>query len=622
MSYRRVAISLASVFVLLLAGEFYYRHFIGDGQADNPAALIQPVEAPVAQAPPLPPRNVRIAHQAPGLVRLAWDKGTSANAHQVAYWHAGDSGSEWIVLPQGGIQLEMDVVPGTGAIISNLPEHPEQIHHFTVRAVIEGAHSAWTKTISTAPPSRQPQADAGQLQTSVLSVIDNQDPFDQNPVARVATRLNVPQEVTGRYQSREAIALDWNDVPGADAYQVRVWDPANVKWSLLPNDQFQVDFDGSQAQVGFSFLDDFDLSMKSKLLFSVRAVGDTGGSSWSRPIDIDLILDTPQGLSGQLQGGRIRLDWPDVPLADFYEIRFRSHADANAQWIMLSEATNLGWTMDGSSADIDLLPNSETFEFQVRAITGDYQVCSDWSNVLTMAQLGEPGTPPGDGTTPDTVPTTTDPETPSNTLERTSRPTPQPTPRPTPTPTADRTTEPNPRPTATPDPGTTTGGTTGSGTGTDSQNDLLMFFVPEEVNLSPLDIRVNEWKSFGISIGSYPENISEEDVEEVGRVLLSFQKFPANTKICFDKIDSGGNCLGVEHKIGKHDELENPKLGELQISYSSKSAFALKVEDASEDLELTVGVKFAEQSGIYYCGMNCPENEWHKPIPIAITITE
>ena len=320
-----------------------------------------------------------------------------------------------MILPQAGILLELDVAPGTGAVISRLPEHPEQVHHFVVRAVAEGGHSAWSETISTAAPSRQPQADAdaGQFQTAVLSVIDNQALADRNPVARAATRLNVPREVTGRYQSREAIALDWNDVPGAHAYRVRVWDPAGVKWSVLPNDQFQVDFDGSQARVRFSFLDDFAFDMKEKLLFSVKAVGETGGSSWSKPIDIDLILDTPRGLSGQWQGNGLRLDWPDVPLADFYEVRFRSSAYANAQWIMLSEATDVGWNMDGSSADIDLLPNSGTFDFQVRAITGDYEVCSAWSNVFAISPLGTQGDPPP-GTTPDTPPGTT-PDTPPGT---------------------------------------------------------------------------------------------------------------------------------------------------------------------------------------------------------------
>ena len=401
-----------------------------------------------------------------------------------------------MILPQAGIQLELDVVPGPGAVISRLPEHPEQVHHFVVRAVAEGVHSAWSETISTAAPSRQPQADAdaGQLQTSVLSVIDNQALADRNPVGRAATRLNAPREVAGRYQSREAIALDWNVVPGAHAYRVRVWDPAGVKWSVLPNDRFQVVFDGSQARVRFSFLDDFAFDMKEKLLFSVKAVGDTGGSSWSKPIGIDLILDTPRGLSGQWRGNGLRLDWPDVPLADFYEVRFRSNAYANAQWIMLSEATDVGWNMDGSSADIDLLPNSETFDFQVRAITGDYEVCSAWSNVFAISPLGQPGDPPpgtppgttpeGSGdTTPGTPPGTT-PEGSGDTTPGTSQattPTPQahlqatptrsrPTPTPTRTPTR-RNTPPAPTPTPTPDgdggtgPGGGEGGSSGDGSG-------------------------------------------------------------------------------------------------------------------------------------------------------------
>ncbi len=340
MSYRRVVISLALAFVALLAAEFAYRHFVDSGQSGS---VLQPVEIPVAQV---------------------------------------QSGQ--------GIQQER---------AQPLPIPPRNV----AQAASEGANVESPDQTEALQP---PQADAGQLQTSVLSVIDNQDPFDQNPVARAATRLNVPQAVTGRYQSREAVALDWNDVVGAGSYQVRVWDQSAVKWSILPNERFQVAFDGSQARVQFSFEDSFDfgLSMKSSLLFSVRAVGDTGKSSWSQPIDIDLILDTPQGFLSQLPGDRIRLDWQDIPLADFYEVRFRSNVHANAQWIMLSETTDIGWNMDGSSATIDLLPNSESYSFQVRAITGDYKVCSAWSDVVAMTPLGEPGTTPGTepGTTPGT----------------------------------------------------------------------------------------------------------------------------------------------------------------------------------------------------------------------------
>lgn len=49
MSHQRVIVSLALLFVLLLAGEFGYRHFIGRDQAGHPVAPLLPVADPVAQ---------------------------------------------------------------------------------------------------------------------------------------------------------------------------------------------------------------------------------------------------------------------------------------------------------------------------------------------------------------------------------------------------------------------------------------------------------------------------------------------------------------------------------------------------------------------------------------------
>ncbi|MYD88805.1 MAG: hypothetical protein F4Y08_00475 [Caldilineaceae bacterium SB0662_bin_9] len=384
-------------------------------------------------------------------MKLEWDRAALPQSYQVIYWHVGHSNSEWIVLPNAGIQVEMDVEARYGAWIRELPEHPDKVHHFAVRTVTDGNLSAWTETISTSgyfTPSPEPER---QLQTSVLSVVNQETIFEPNILERVTTRLVLPQKLIGRYQTRESIVLDWEDVPGAHSYRVRVWDEARVGWSVLPTERFPISWDGSRVTIHFE-LDSFDSVMKSQLMFSVQAVGEGGHSSWTKPVGVPLVLDTPTGLFGQLhEGNGIGLDWQDVPLADFYEVRYRSSAFPDSQWIMLSGATGIHVTMDGSSAYIDSLPGGDDFVFQVRAITGNYEVCSDWSEDMEITQSGEPGTPPG------------------NTPERISRPTPQPTPRPTPRPTTERTTRPDPQPTPRTTPDTTTDGTTGSGTGTDSQ---------------------------------------------------------------------------------------------------------------------------------------------------------
>ncbi len=536
MRHRRVIIALALAFVALLAGEVGYRHFVGSGQSGS---VTRPVEVPVAQ--------------------VQSGQGIQGRAQSLF---------EEAVPDRQSPMPPPDVVPVASEGANG--ESPDQ----------------------TAALGSQPQADAGQFQTSVRSVIDNQNPFDQQPVARVATRLNVPQAVTGRYQSREALALDWNDVPGADAYQVRVWDEAGVRWSVLPNERFQVAFDGSQARVQFSFQDSFDLgfSMKSRLLFSVKAVGDTGGSSWSQPIDIDLILDTPRGLWSRLSGDRIRLDWQDIPLADFYEVRFRSNAHANAPWIMLSEAEDIEWSIDGSSANIGLLPDSETYSFQVRAITGDYKVCSVWADVLATPPGTEPGTPPGIEPTPETST--------ENTLGRTSRQQPTPTPQPTPSPTTERTTGPNPSstPSATPDTTTTTGGTTGPGTGPGSRDDQLVSYYPDRVNVKHISKNkycVDIDGPFS-NVGPCDENEDGDtsDIWKNGKIHLSFDSENPEIfiEVCLD-VNADADCPS-NHKVNRGSEF--------QFSFDKDTYFEIKNGDPDDEVVLDIAVGFTGQPVVYY----------------------
>ncbi|MXZ23811.1 MAG: hypothetical protein F4Y80_02900, partial [Caldilineaceae bacterium SB0665_bin_21] len=419
MRRKHIGFYLASVALsigVLLAGLYLDGFFVDTGPEDSllaaserPGGEIQAEQGfngngsqplsnqaePDEPSPLPPPHNVQVAHRAPGLVKLEWDRAALPQSYQVIYWHVGHSNSEWIVLPNAGIQVEMDVEARYGAWISELPEHPDKVHHFAVRTITDGNHSAWTETISTSSHFNPSPESERQLQTSVLSVVNQETNFEPNILERVTTRLVLPQKLTGRYQTRESIVLDWEDVPGAHSYRVRVWDEARVGWSVLPTERFPISWDGSRVTIHFE-LDSFDSVMKSQLMFSVQAVGKGGHSSWTKPVGVPLVLDTPTGLFGQLhEGNGIGLDWQDVPLADFYEVRYRSSAFPDSQWIMLSGATGIRVTMDGSSAYIDSLPGGDDFVFQVRAITGNYEVCSDWSEDMEITQSGEPGTTPG-----------------------------------------------------------------------------------------------------------------------------------------------------------------------------------------------------------------------------------
>ena len=80
-----------------------------------------------------------------------------------------------------------------------------------------------------------------------------------------------PDKPTGSMPEPGSVMLDWNDVAGADSYDVRYYDD---DWVELPAGSITIVFDGSGAQI--SGLPDWRFHY-----FSVRAVNGAGASEWS-----------------------------------------------------------------------------------------------------------------------------------------------------------------------------------------------------------------------------------------------------------------------------------------------------------------------------------------------------
>ena len=81
----------------------------------------------------------------------------------------------------------------------------------------------------------------------------------------------MPDTPTGELTGKGQVRLDWNDVAGADSYDVRYFDD---QWVELPTSGISIVFNGSGAQV--SGLKDW-----GRYYFSVRAVNGAGVSEWS-----------------------------------------------------------------------------------------------------------------------------------------------------------------------------------------------------------------------------------------------------------------------------------------------------------------------------------------------------
>ena len=88
-----------------------------------------------------------------------------------------------------------------------------------------------------------------------------------------------PNAPTERFLPNWDVALDWDDVPGAASWQLRIWvgwDHANNtdQWIELPGDGITVAFSGSEAVVS-------DLPSYHFFHFAVRAGNEAGWSEWS-----------------------------------------------------------------------------------------------------------------------------------------------------------------------------------------------------------------------------------------------------------------------------------------------------------------------------------------------------
>ena len=351
------------------------------GYGSNWSDPVYPAPLPARVSPtralPATPSNLKVAKRERDAVTLEWQAVNSADSYQVAYWRTSEEDADWVILPDEGIQVLLDVYSGTGAVVSQLPGLPEGVHDFAVRAVNSEGVSTWSEAV-------------------------------QAPAF-----LQTPQDLIGWFQAPGQVVLAWHEVPTADAYEILFWhDLATVseEWVVLPTDGIEVSLDGSQALV------DLGSNHSDRLLnFSVRAINNLSESPWSSIVAVGPVLQVPAELTGRLlEDGAISLDWPDVPVVDAYEVRFLLGGSSESQWVTLP-ALGIEVSFEGSGARLEQLPYYADYFLQVRA-TKENSLPSDWSEVFAITrQTSQPGTtvqatsvgitPSGPGTTSAESPT-------------------------------------------------------------------------------------------------------------------------------------------------------------------------------------------------------------------------
>ncbi len=301
-----------------------------------------------AEAPPSRPTHLRVTKRELGSVTLDWQGAVPIDSYQISYWHSSAAGHAWVILPAEDIQVLMDWAEGSRAIVSQLPEGPERIHNFAVRAFTVAGFSAWSE------------------------------------VVRAPDYLTAPEDLIGWYREPGLVRLDWLDVAGAATYQVLYWHetPATARWAVLPVEEARLSIDGSGARVDLS-----PLSSDGNLNFAVRAVNSLSTSPWSQVVEVALELGVPQGLWGlQQPDGAVWLDWNDVSSAQTYDVRFWYERAGDPQWVILP-VTEIPVAVEGSRATLEQLPAYASYYFQVRAVDGGGEP-SDWSEVFEMSNPG------------------------------------------------------------------------------------------------------------------------------------------------------------------------------------------------------------------------------------------
>lgn len=183
-----------------------------------------------------------------------------------------------------------------------------------------------------------------------------------------------PGRPTGSWSGGVA-SLDWNDVPGASSYEIRIWVAQGDDFIPFSGSGVSFAFDGSSATVS-----GLPGTGHPYYYFGVRAVNARGASelSPSKRVPVPQPIEAPEQPSGRLTGtGQVALDWNDVAGATSYIVRLWM-VD---RYVTLSPAgpvNGISIALDGSSAAVSGLPTGyDNYFFVVGAVGGGHR--SLWS---------------------------------------------------------------------------------------------------------------------------------------------------------------------------------------------------------------------------------------------------
>ena len=211
--------------------------------------------------------------------------------------------------------------------------------------------------------------------------------------------LDTPVIQTSEAIHHRMVKLGWDDVDGADGYEVQFYRNGSEEWVTLPTGDFASVFNGSSVVVSGLPENDF-------WFFQVRATGCGGPSEWSEilmmvstkatdwegvPVPTPEAGDTPEPKGcppgtpvlhepEALHHHKVKLAWDAVDGADSYEVQTYDHG--GEVWVDLP-TDDIDIVFNDSSAVVSgLLPENSFWHFQVRAVNAAGE--SGWSEIVQM----------------------------------------------------------------------------------------------------------------------------------------------------------------------------------------------------------------------------------------------
>ena len=211
--------------------------------------------------------------------------------------------------------------------------------------------------------------------------------------------LDTPVIQTSEAVHHRMVKLDWDDVDGADGYEVQFYLNGSEEWVTLPTDDFASVFNGSNVVVSGLPENDF-------WFFQVRATGCGGLSEWSEILMMvstkatdweDVAVPTPEAEDTPepkgcppgtpvlheaevLRHRKVKLAWDAVDGASSYEVQLYNHG--REVWVDLP-TDDVGIVFNDSSAVVSgLLPKNSFWHFQVSAVNAAGG--SGWSEIVQV----------------------------------------------------------------------------------------------------------------------------------------------------------------------------------------------------------------------------------------------